>query len=270
MIKIKKYFFIFNFYYDNQNFKKKVKLKNDKMNGTKTKYCIGCGKKIDRTTNKCPYCHTWQDNPDISRNHLLNTYVSPEHNSELNKIDRKGLENNISSINEENTANKNKIIYSDVLLIRRLLLLLIMGSGLYRIWWYYKTNSLLKNKLNQNIHPVLRTIGFLIPFVRWIMFYLLIHKYEKILYKEDIESYSSILNTFIFIFIPIIGPIWTICNIQESINFLWYKLEPDLPVRRKFTTGEKVFLIIIILIIMSLLALIIYILMLSLKVKIII
>ncbi|WP_461461635.1 hypothetical protein, partial [Methanobrevibacter sp.] len=131
----------------------------------------------------------------------------------------------------------------------RLLLLLIVSCGLYSIWWYYKNNTLLKDRLNKNISPILRTIGFILPVIRWFMFYILIHNYEKTLKEENIESYSSILNTLLYIFIPVIGPVWALCNIQESINNLWYKKQPNLPIRRKFTNGEIVFLIIMLIII---------------------
>lgn len=224
------------------------------MHGAREKYCKNCGKSIDIYAIKCPHCHTWQDKDNISRNHLLNSYVSPEHKQELEKSSQKEIieHKNQAVASGENKVTgeaKEKIVYSDVLVIRRLLLLLIVGGGLYTLWWYYKNNSLLKERFNRNISPILRTIGFIIPVVRWFMFYLLLHDYEKLIREEKIESYSSILNTLIYMFIPIIGPIWTICNIQESINNLWYKTEPNLPVRRQFTSGEIVFLIVLLLLI---------------------
>ncbi len=243
------------------------------MHGARTKYCINCGNIIDINANKCPYCHAWQDKDNISRNHLLNSYVSPEHKHEIeekisndneiieitNKPAKRKTENKPAKRKAENKPAKGKqtatisetqeIIYSDVLVIRRLLLLLIVSCGLYSIWWYYKNNTLLKDRLNKNISPILRTIGFILPVIRWFMFYILIHNYEKTLKEENIESYSSILNTLVYIFIPVIGPVWALCNIQESINNLWYKKQANLPIRRKLTNGEIVFLIIMLIII---------------------
>ncbi len=221
------------------------------MHGARTKYCINCGKIIDIYANKCPHCHAWQEKDNISRNHLLNSYVSPEHKHEIEEKMSKDheiieIENKpIESKETETISETTETVYSDVLVIRRLLLLLIVSCGLYSIWWYYKNNTLLKNKLNRNISPILRTIGFIIPVINWFMFYILIHDYEKTLKEKNIESYSSILNTLLYIFIPVIGSIWTLCNIQESINNLWYKMEPNLPIKRKFTNGEIAFLIIL-------------------------
>lgn len=242
------------------------------MHGARTKYCINCGNIIDINANKCPHCHAWQEKDNISRNHLLNSYVSPEHKREIeekisndneiieitnkpakrkteNKPAKRKAKNKPAKRKTETISETPKIIYSDVLVIRRLLLLLIFSCGLYSIWWYYKNNTLLKDRLNKNISPLLRTIGFILPVIRWFMFYILIHNYEKTLKEENIESYSSILNTLLYIFIPVIGPVWTLCNIQESINNLWYKKQPNRPIRRKLTNGEIVFLIIMLIII---------------------
>ncbi|MDR0900750.1 MAG: hypothetical protein LBM26_03730, partial [Methanobrevibacter sp.] len=58
---------------------------------------------------------------------------------------------------------------------------------------------------------------------------------------EGIESYSSGLNTLIWLFLGswfgTLG-MWTLINVQESINEFWRKREPNLPIRRSFSNGE--------------------------------
>lgn len=216
------------------------------MEGAKTKFCRYCGKEIPIDTKKCPFCNEWQEEDEnISRNHFVNAYVPPEH-----KID---LDNSID-IETDNKPEEDK--YSNVLPVRRQLLLLIIGGGLYNIWWYYKSCKNLKEELNRDINPLLYTIAFIIPILNWVMYYILLNYYREVLNNENIESYSPIKNTLLYIFLPYIGSVWTFVNVQESINNLWYKKQEKLPVKRNFTTGEKVFMVIIILIIISIIILI--------------
>lgn len=230
------------------------------MHGARDKYCIYCGKKIPIDAKKCPYCLKWQeDEDDVSRNHFVNSYVSPEHELELKKqaeleeLKRKEAIEARKKSKEIHTEDG----YSDVLPIRRQLLLILVGGWFYSIWWYYKSNKLLEERFHLDIHSGWRTIGFIIPIVNWFMYYILLRDYERIIKAENFESYDSIYNTLIYIFIPVIGGIWTFCNVQESINRLWMIKEPNLPIRRSFTSGEKAFLLIIIAIIILIVVLII-------------
>ena len=224
-----------------------------KMHGTTTKYCIYCGKKIPIDTKKCPYCLKWQeDEDDVSRNHFINSYVSPEHEMELKEKSKNKKEETRKESIQDNTQYNLNEEYSDILPIRRQLLLLLVGGWFYSVWWYYKSNTLLKDRFNKDIRPGWRTVGFIIPIVNWFMYYILLRDYEKLIRNENIESYDSILNTLIFIFIPIIGDVWTFCNVQESMNQLWQVKERNLPIRRSFTNGEIIFLVVIMVLILLL------------------
>lgn len=218
------------------------------MEGAKTKFCIYCGKEIPINTKKCPYCMQWQEQEEnISRNHFINDYVSPEQEEKLKQreiLRTRELEKEKEEKEFYNKLNNPQREYSNVLPLRREILLLIFGGDIYTIWWFYKNSTYLKNDYNRNINPGWRTLGFIIPIVNWFMYYYLLKDYKEILDKENIEGYSPIENTLLYIFIPVIGTFWTFCNVQESINQLWIKKQIDLPVRRNFTNGEIVFMII--------------------------
>ncbi|OWT33055.1 hypothetical protein BGI41_04425 [Methanobrevibacter sp. 87.7] len=218
------------------------------MEGAKTKFCIYCGKEIPINTKKCPYCMQWQEKEEnISRNHFINNYVSPEHEEELKK-DEAIKTRELEKREFYDKLNNPEREYSNVLPLRREILLLIFGGKLYTIWWFYKNSTHLKNDYNRNINPGWRTLGFIIPIINWFIYYYLLKDYKEILDKENIESYSPIENTLLYIFIPVIGTFWTFCNVQESINQIWIKNQRNLPVRRSFTNGEIAFMIIIVIV----------------------
>jgi hypothetical protein len=218
----------------------------DKMEFEKSKYCICCGEKISADAERCGHCGEWVEGSSVSRNHVLNSYVSQD------KIDKEENENlkDESVVNSVNSNNSNNInnsinessatIFSKVLPIRRLFLLTVLTGGLYFYYWFYKNNCFLRDDLGKDVSPFLRTILLLVPIVNFVIIYELLSHMNEYIEAEGIESYSPGLNTLIWIFLPIIGRLWLLINVQESINELWKMRESNLPVRREFSNSEIV------------------------------
>ncbi|KZX15245.1 zinc ribbon domain-containing protein [Methanobrevibacter curvatus] len=206
-----------------------------------TKFCIYCGKKIPADVSICPYCgkqlsqipesqNTEQDNvqENIPQNEAYvskeRSYTTPERNYPVNSQQ-----------------------YSNVLPIRRLLLLMILTGGLYRFYWYYKNSKMLKQEFNEDHSPGLMTILLFIPIANWVVFYDLIDKWRNAISSKGLETYSSGINLVIWILTGM--HFWVIINIQESINEYWRLKQPNLPIHRNFTNNEKILIGIIIAII---------------------
>lgn len=155
-------------------------------------------------------------------------------------VNNGNLDNGIigNSDNIKNSSNiKNASKYSNILPIRRLLLLTIVTGSLYGFYWFYKNNCFLKDDLGKDINPIGRTILLIIPIANIIVFYDLLSYMNKYIEAEGIDSYSPGLNTLIWLFVPF-GHIWALVNVQESINELWRIKKPNLPIRREFNNPE--------------------------------
>lgn len=151
-----------------------------------------------------------------------------------------------SAINTSSFYSNNmniKKFSNKIIPIRRLFLLVLFTGKLYFIYWFYNNAKLLKEHFNEDISVELRTIGLLIPIVNWFVFYDLLSDYEYIIEERGLDSYSTSWNFLIYFFVPFLG-IWSLINIQESINELWKLEEPELAISRKFTNNEIFVLVI--------------------------
>ncbi|RBQ24063.1 hypothetical protein ALNOE001_05210 [Candidatus Methanobinarius endosymbioticus] len=247
------------------------------METKKTKYCVYCGEKIAADGEKCEHCGEWFESSSVSRNHILNSYVPEETIEEeeietvkvnntpvdntnnidavINSINSNKKEdsninhdlNNYNDIQDNNynnhqnndLNNRNNISkYSNILPIRRFFLLMFLTGGLYVYYWVYKTNCYLKDDLGKDVSPGLRTFLMFIPIANIIVFYQTIEDMNNFIKREGIESYSSVLNTLIHVFLGYLLSFWVYINIQESINEFWRIKEPNLPVKREFSNPE--------------------------------
>ncbi|KZX16323.1 hypothetical protein MBCUT_09360 [Methanobrevibacter cuticularis] len=215
----------------------------------KTKYCIYCGNEIPFDAKKCKYCYEWVDEDSISRNNAVNSYSSetiPDDNPDKNKYSTD--ENNRVSYPQ---YNNNVVEYSKIIPMRRFYLLMILTGGLYAYYWFYKNASHLRDYHGKDINVAFRTLCFIIvPIANWIVFYELLNDMKKPIKDKGLECYSPgltllglILVGFIgFIFAPFIQ-LWFFINVQESFNEYWRLEEPNLPIRRSFSNGEIVVMI---------------------------
>jgi RNA polymerase subunit RPABC4/transcription elongation factor Spt4 len=210
-----------------------------------TKFCYNCGAKINVTQINPPQI---QKNVNSIKSNTKNTksfctQCGNQINGNSNYCPKCG--NSLNSANPQNAHyNVGMLQESNVIPIRRLALLMILTGGLYTFYWYYKNSTSLKEYYHEDTSPVLFTILLLIPIVNWIIIYELFNQYEKKLKLENIPSYSSGGNLIVWILLPFLQ-IWVLINIQESLNELWKKEQPELPVRRSFSDVEIMIMIII-------------------------
>ncbi|MDR0900628.1 MAG: DUF4234 domain-containing protein, partial [Methanobrevibacter sp.] len=198
------------------------------MDKKETKFCIYCGEEIPISAKKCKYCYEWIDDDSVSRNHDPAIYKS-ETNENKEEIQKEGLKqekypgeeeyykNEKIAISSSKIKSQNKEEYSKIIPIRRLFLLITFTFGLYGYYWYYKNTSYLKDYLGMDIRVGLRTFFMFIPIVNIIFFYQLLEDMKNFIQGEGIESYSSGLNTLIWLFLGswfgTLG-MWTLINVQ--------------------------------------------------------
>lgn len=158
-----------------------------------------------------------------------------------------------SDVNKENNQNKRNKFYSKVLPIGKSIPLFALTGGLYFYYWFYKNVKNIQDYHNIEMSPKLSTICLFIPVFNLIILYDMFKKMENYIKKEGIESYSSVLMIVAVILLPFsffIFPLtifltfWPYLNIQESFNEYWLKKEPNLPVKRSFSDGELLTLLV--------------------------
>lgn len=191
----------------------------------KTKICPICGNEIPSKENICRYClKDIGESEFLSKNHGFYKY-------KLTKL------NPITAEKEIKIPKTNKK-YNNVLPIRRWLLLMIFTLGFYKYYWFYKNSKLMGQS-----HPILRTIGFIIPIVNWVMYYKLLKEMQKTIRSVGIKSFGIASNFILYFFVPIFG-FWSMLNVQENMNEYWRHVQ-GLNERRNTTTGEKTAIIIL-------------------------
>ena len=203
----------------------------------KTKICPICGNEIPKKEDICRYClKDISESEFLSKNHGFYKYKLTKLNPMVTK-----------EIKVPETNKK----YNNVLPIRRWLLLMIFTIGFYRYYWFYKNCKLMGQS-----HPILRTLGFIIPLVNWVMYYKLLKEMQKRIRSVGIKSFSIASNFILYFFVPIFG-FWSMINVQENMNEYWRHVQ-GLNERRNTTTGEKTVIIILAIIYILIIAYIIH------------
>lgn len=190
----------------------------------RTKPCPYCGHEIPLNEIKCRYCLKKIPKKDI-RNQNFGIY-----DFNMKKLKSYPINQNLN-INEKQTTK-----YSNVLPIRRWLALMIFTLGLYKYYWFYKNSKLIGER-----YPILRTIGFIIPIINWVMYYILLKDMKKVIKSANIKTFNIAFNFFLYFFVPILG-FWSMVNVQENMNQYWRKTQ-CLKERVEFTTLEKAIII---------------------------
>lgn len=222
-----------------------------------TKFCIYCGKKIPINAKKCSYCFEWLDDEfSVEDSNSVGARIAES--SENKKNPNSYLESQNENTNKKTyNFSKESTEYSKIIPMRRFYLLMILTFGLYRIYWFYKNSSYLRDEFGKDISVGLRTLTFaIIPIANIIVFYELLNDMKKLIEDKGLEVYSPGLNTLILLFIPFFE-LWVYINVQESFNDFWRIQEPHLQVRREFNNGE--ILVIILMIIVVIIIILLYI-----------
>ncbi|WP_409200904.1 hypothetical protein [Methanobrevibacter sp. DSM 116169] len=196
------------------------------------KECPICGEESSFNDYECENCFYDFENINLS-NHGSYDY------------EIKNIESNID-FKDEKTVNidTKETQYSKVFPIRRFLLLMIFTLGIFEIYWFYKNSKLTFEELENSKSPLLRTILFLIPIVNIFVYYYFLKDVKSLLKTNNLESFSTGWNLLYFFFFPILH-IWTLVNVQESLNEYWRLKEPKLPTLRSLKSSEKVVMIIL-------------------------
>jgi len=143
----------------------------------------------------------------------------------------------IIHLDEKGQTIKSFKEYSNVQPIWRLLVMLIISSGLYIIYWFYRNWKYLRDYEGEEIRPVFRTICLFIPLVSIVLLYF---QFKRIKFYADIykaKTYSSpLLVTIICSLFPPIGPI----IVQLTINRYWRVKQKYFPIKKGFSTKEIV------------------------------
>lgn len=209
----------------------------------KTKVCSHCGHELPENEMICRYCFTkLEDNKYLTKNHGSYNYTIEKSFKKEIVPSQEEKANRFS----EDTANNLKKAYSKVLPIRRFFILMVFTFGLYRYYWFYK-NSKYTKEYGKNINPLFRTFLFIIPFVRWYIYYALLKDMRRLIESKGLDSFSVACNVLLYFFVPLLG-FWSMINVQESMNEFWRVQHPNLLDRRSFTTNEKIVIGIFILI----------------------
>lgn len=207
------------------------------------KTCPNCGNEIPLKEEICRYCFAnLRDDEFLLKNHGSFNYSIEKLKTE-NPKKQVVKKEEVKPIKEE---PEKKETISNVLPIRRLFLLIVFTGGLYNYYWFYKNCKKL-NELGENITPIFRTIWFIIPVARWVVYYDLLSLFKKHIDKRNITSFNVFANFLLYFFVPILG-FWSIINVQEAINDLWRYEQPNAIEQRSLTQNELAVIILFIVI----------------------
>lgn len=200
-----------------ENMKRLIKPENGVKPVQDIKKCPYCSEEVKSDAIKCKHCGEW-----------------------LNKPSKSQYENRTPQ-------------YSNAQPIGRLLPVILLSFGLYIFYWYYKNWKHLKSHKNLDISPGGRTVLLIIPIVGYFMLYEQFRDIKNYAKERGCKTYSSGLLILVYFLIsvflawvPFIGVLfaWPIIVVQETLNDYWKEEQPNLPVRKSFTDGELLVMII--------------------------
>ncbi|KZX13491.1 DUF4234 domain-containing protein [Methanobrevibacter filiformis] len=214
------------------------------------KYCSHCGKVIPYDAKRCMYCDSYVGNVNnpcnqaqIINDHELNKHYKQNNYNSPNNPQQQMKHTSMTH------SNYHRVEYSKVLPLSKYFLLMVLTCGLYNIYWFYKNLKYIKNYHDEDISVGLRTFCFcFVPIAGLLVFYEFLDDMNHYAKSKGLETYSSglqllgiILSNF-FVLIPLYP--WFFMNIQETINEYWRLEEPNLPIKRSFSSGEFIVLIV--------------------------
>lgn len=149
-------------------------------------------------------------------------------------------------INESN-------VYSNVVPIKKFILLGLATFGLYYIYWYFKNWQLISIATNKRHSAIWRTIGLLIPILAEILVY---KQFRHIIDLSKSTGYQKALSpfwrmvSFCVLMSPALFPIVYLIflipvgEIQKCFNYYWSASEVDKPIKISFSPEETFALVI--------------------------
>jgi hypothetical protein len=161
-----------------------------------------------------------------------------------------------------------KPVYSKYQETGQLILLCVVSFFLYEIYWVYRNWKYVREYRGLDISPFWRTVGSLVPIVSLFVTFSLFTRLHDFGKDEGVETYKS--PGLLIFFVAIFGAAyWTlfffektthqggtllltrmfeIClngisliipvTVQNSLNNIWKRKEPNLPIREGHTDGE--------------------------------
>lgn len=164
--------------------------------------------------------------------------------------------------------------YSNAQPTWHLLLLSVLTSGLYELYWFYKNWRHLKLHRNLCISPGWRTAGLLVPILNFFLIYrqfrdiksfalelgsetyyspgkvalgytfLSVASLAISLYSAQSTNHSVLLGFTLICFTVALAATLLLMVIQKILNACWATAQPHLPLRTNFSRGEILLLVI--------------------------
>jgi hypothetical protein len=178
-----------------------------------------------------------------------------------------------SSSGSMNAIPSSSVRFSRIQPAWHLMLLSILTSGLYLIYWFWRSWSDLRREAGLNVSPGWRTVCMVVPILDIVLTIQLFREIEKIASTRKAEplasptilalsfcllSYiatwfsirsafpnapSEMMSLIIISYAFSIPAILLLIPVQRTFNRYWAATQPELPVRTAFTAGEIVMLL---------------------------
>jgi len=196
----------------------------------KVEKCPICGYEIYSKDSENYFFSTEDNDSYLIKNHDSYTYKIKD----SEKIDKKKIEK----------KTDDSIKYSKVFPFRRFILLMVFTFGLFQLYWFYKNTKLTIKELLKDNSPLIRTILLCIPIANIVVYYYYLKDIKTLVSQNNIKDFSIFWNLIFYLICPILS-IWSMINIQESLNEYWRFKQPNYPILFNFKKSEKIVMILI-------------------------
>ena len=162
---------------------------------------------------------------------------------------------------------REQITYGNERWPSQFLFMYLCSFGLYYIWWSYKNWCQLRDFRKLPIGPRKRTLGLFAPLISIYFIYLQFFDIDEAAKSVEIENRTPIevsmiayiaLNAFIvsvlgqmnhsswallvYLF-SIVGLAYVFYRSQSTLNEYWQKVQPDLPMKKNWSIGQAVVIV---------------------------
>lgn len=166
---------------------------------------------------------------------------------------RSGLESDAgatAAISARPVARDGGAGYSRGQLPAHLVTLWVLTLGAYSFYWFYRNWRDLGELTGDEVHPALRTLGLLVPFLNMYLVYRQFRVVEHLAQDDgDTIGYDpAVLTACFFVFVAVgnLFALWPVSllaaivtvPVQVAVNRFWARRERDLPLRDRFEPYE--------------------------------
>lgn len=176
-------------------------------------YCSKCGKKNDEDAKFCHYCG---ENIKKSKKVAVKT-----------ELNNKGIEK-----------------FSNGETPKHLTVMYLTTFGFYSIIWLSNNWRYIKKYYRSDINVIFRTIGLFVPILNLFLVYSQFKDLRDFASREGVDTkIKPFWNMICFIVLNycFLGFL-QLNSIQKDINNIWKKVQPNLIIRKKLSTGEIVWI----------------------------